>query len=293
MLALQVKGSPLHCSYVGGCPNMAICAPDLLFIAKHYQDFPIVRFLRPEEKVLQPLKSRLMLTEFTLRSLHSAQWLVAGLKHLSCYSQRGSSFRSWARFRLFSDFSQGEKNSVPSEPNVTFFLFSCHMKNWKIVLTWNIPFSSKVVQVTARKAKEEIGAMFKGDAVSVPPQLSRAHTGLDCGRNSTESFCWTDFNHLSGECHKHMTVTTMCGICWLVFISFHAVKYPLLPISKHWNASVFLPYSLTSSRALNCFCYLSEKYFIQKTNRMEDSRHTLFRTTFFWWWEDLLRKWEI
>lgn len=62
MLALQVKGSPLHCSYVGGCPNMAICAPDLLFIAKHYQDSPIVRFLRPEEKV-QPLQSRLMLTE--------------------------------------------------------------------------------------------------------------------------------------------------------------------------------------------------------------------------------------
>lgn len=42
---------------------MAICAPDLLFIAKHYQDSPTVRFLRPEEKVLQPLKSRLMLTE--------------------------------------------------------------------------------------------------------------------------------------------------------------------------------------------------------------------------------------
>lgn len=60
MLALQVKGSPLHCSYVGDCPNMAICAPDLLFIAKHYQDSPIVRFLRPEEKVLQPLKSCLI-----------------------------------------------------------------------------------------------------------------------------------------------------------------------------------------------------------------------------------------
>lgn len=42
---------------------MAICAPDLLFIAKHYQDSPIIRFLRPEEKVLQPLKSHLMLTE--------------------------------------------------------------------------------------------------------------------------------------------------------------------------------------------------------------------------------------
>lgn len=42
---------------------MAICAPDLLFIAKHYQDFPIIIFLRPEEKVLQPFKSRLMLTE--------------------------------------------------------------------------------------------------------------------------------------------------------------------------------------------------------------------------------------
>lgn len=42
---------------------MAICAPDLLFTAKHYQDSPIIRFLRPEEKVLQPLKSCLMLTE--------------------------------------------------------------------------------------------------------------------------------------------------------------------------------------------------------------------------------------
>lgn len=63
MLALQLKGSPLHFSYVGGCPIMAICAPDLLFIAKHYQDSPIIRFLRPEEKVLQPLKSRLVLTE--------------------------------------------------------------------------------------------------------------------------------------------------------------------------------------------------------------------------------------
>lgn len=42
MLALQGKGSPLHYSYVGGCPNMAICAPDLLFIAKHYQDSHIV-----------------------------------------------------------------------------------------------------------------------------------------------------------------------------------------------------------------------------------------------------------
>lgn len=42
---------------------MAICAPDLLFIAKHYQDSPILRFLRPKEKVLQPLKSHLMLME--------------------------------------------------------------------------------------------------------------------------------------------------------------------------------------------------------------------------------------
>lgn len=42
MLALQRKGSPLHYTYVGGCSNMAICAPDLLFIAKHYQDSHIV-----------------------------------------------------------------------------------------------------------------------------------------------------------------------------------------------------------------------------------------------------------
>lgn len=42
---------------------MAICAPDLLFTATHYQYSPILRFLRPEEKVLQPLKSHLTLTE--------------------------------------------------------------------------------------------------------------------------------------------------------------------------------------------------------------------------------------
>lgn len=93
MLALQVKGSPLHYSYVGGCPNMAICAPDLLFTATHYQDSPILRFLRPEEKVLQPLKSHLTLTEIH-SEVPAPSTVVAGLKHLSYYSQRGSSFRS-------------------------------------------------------------------------------------------------------------------------------------------------------------------------------------------------------
>lgn len=39
MLALQGKGSPLYYSYVGGYPNMAICAPDLLFVANHYSHF--------------------------------------------------------------------------------------------------------------------------------------------------------------------------------------------------------------------------------------------------------------
>lgn len=119
-------------------------------------------------------------------------------------------------------------------------------------------------------------------------QLSRVHTGLDCGRNSTKFFCWTDSSYLLGECHKHMTVPVMCGIGWLIFIPSHAAKYPLLLISEE---SVFLPYHLTLSRTLNC--YLSQKYFIQKANSMEDSRHTLFRTTFFWWLEDLLRKSEI
>lgn len=163
------------------------------------------------------------------------------------------------------------------------------MKNWKISLPWNILFSSKVLQVPVREAKEEMGAMFKGDAVSVPlcvhPPAQQSHTGLDCGRNSTEFFSWTDSSYLLGECHKHMTVPVMCGIGWLIFIPSYAAEYPLLLISEE---SVFLPYHLTLSRTLNC--YLSQKYFIQKTNSMEDSRHTLFRTTFFWWLEDLLRK---
>lgn len=95
---------------------------------------PFHRYLRPEERVLCPLSLISCSLKFTPRSLHSAQWLVAGLKCLSCNSQRGSSFTSWVGSWLFSDFSQGEKISVPSEPNVTFFLFSCRMKNWKIFL---------------------------------------------------------------------------------------------------------------------------------------------------------------
>lgn len=108
------------------------------------------------------------------------------------------------------------------------------MKNWKIVLPWNIPFSSKVLWVLVRKAKEEKGATFKGHTISVPPlsyQLSREHTLGWTVEESTESFCcWTDFNHLVGECHKHDYANH--GIRWLFFIPFHIAKNPLLPISE-------------------------------------------------------------
>lgn len=137
---------------------------------------PILWILKARKEILQHLSLISCSLKFTPRSLHFAQWLVAGIKGLSCYSQRASSFRSWARSWLFTDFSQEEKTLVPSEPRVTVSLFSCHMKNLQIVLPWNIPFSPKVLWVLVREAKEHFCSFTYLSA------QQRAHIGLASGR---------------------------------------------------------------------------------------------------------------
>lgn len=146
------------------------------------------------------------------------------------------------------------------------------MKNWKIILPWNIPFSSKVLWVLVRKAKEEKGAMFKGDTISALPltyQLSREHAlGWTVEETALSPAAAADSNHLLGECHKH---TTMPIVVYADSFSFHStyLKTHSCPFQRteDWNAAVSLPYNPILPSTLNWSCYLSEftkKYFIQR-----------------------------